>query len=144
MADVVGVALEGPDPEGRAWCDLAQGRPVRELVLAQLGADQPERELRAIDRHLEQVAQNVRQSADVVLVRVGYEKAAHVFAALPEVGDVRNDEVDAEHLLVREHEPRIDDEDVVPDLEREHVLSDFTDATQGNDPQRGVRSSQRG
>ena len=93
---------------------------------------------------MEQVAQNVRQSADVVLVRVGYEKAAHVFAALPEVGDVRNDEVDAEHLLVREHEPRIDDEDVVPDLEREHVLSDFTDATQGNDPQRGVRSSQRG
>ena len=37
----------------------------------------------------------------------------------------------------------IDDEDVVPHLDREHVLADLADAAEGDDPQRAVCLSQR-
>ena len=72
-----------------------------------------------------------------------HEEAADPILSGSQVPDVRNDEIDAEHLLVGEHETRVDDEDVVPHLDREHVLADLADAAEGDDPQRAVWLSQR-
>jgi len=128
VADVVRVAAERADAERRTGRDLAEGRALGELVLAKLGADQPDRELRAVDRNLEHVAQCVGQRADVILVRVRNEEPADLVLPLPQVCHVRDDEVDAQHPFVREHETGIDDDDVIADLDREHVLANFTDA----------------
>ena len=141
VADVVRVAAERADAERRPRRDLDHDRLVGELVLAELRADEPERELRAVNRHVREVAQDVRQRADVILVRVRDEDPFDLVAALAEVLDVGDDEVDAEHLLVGEHEPGVDDQDVVALLDRHHVLPDLTDTAERDDADRASQGA---
>ena len=51
-------------------------------------------------------------------------------------GGAGHDEIDAVHLLVGEHEPAVDDDDLVAVLEDEHVLADLADAAERDDLQR--------
>ena len=107
-----------------------------ELVLLDLVAQQAARQRRGVDGHARELGQHVRQAADVVLVGVGDEERLDLVAALLEVGDVGHDEVDAEHLLVGEHQPAVDDDDVVAVLEDVHVLADLADAAERDDAER--------
>src|SRR5439155_1160748 len=140
VADGVRIAAQAADGERLAWADLAERRLVRELVLAELGADEAVRELRAVDRDLDELAKHVRQRADVVLVRVRHEKAADPRLSRPQVGDVGDDEIDAQHLFVGEHEAGVDDDDVVARFDRQHVLPDLADTTERDDPQAATSS----
>ena len=54
------------------------------------------------------LAQHVRQRADVILVAVREDEREHL--AVLEVGEVRQDEVDAEVLVAREREPGVDED----------------------------------
>ena len=69
---------------------------------------------------------------------MGDEERLDVGAALLEVGDVGDDEVDAEHLLVGEHQAAVDDDDVVAVLEHVHVLADLAHPAERDDPERLV------
>ncbi len=113
-------------------------RVVVELVLLDLVAQQAAGEGAGVDRHAREFREHVRQGADVVLVGVGDEERLDVGAALLEVGDVGDDEVDAEHLLVGEHEPAVDDDDVVAELEDVHVLADLAHPAERDDAERQV------
>ena len=72
----------------------------------------------------------------MVLVGVRDQERLDVLAAFLEVGDVGHDEVDAEHLLVGEHQAAVDHDDVVAVLEHVHVLADLADAAERNDAKR--------
>ena len=74
----------------------------------------------------------------MVLVGVGDEERLDLGAALLEIGDVGDDEVDAEHLLVGEHQPAVDDDDVVAVLEHVHVLADLAHPAERDDAERLV------
>src|SRR5207253_1024522 len=50
-----------------------------------------------------------------------------------EVREVRKDEVDAEVLVAREREPRVDNDDVVAELVHGHVLADLAETAQRDD-----------
>src|SRR5690606_1657549 len=76
--------------------------------------------------------EDVRQAADVVLVSMGEEDGFELFAIRLDVGDVRDDEVDAEHILFREHEPGINGDHVVATFQEHHVLADLTETAEGN------------
>ena len=115
-------------------------RVVVELVLLDLVAEQAAGERRGVDRHARELRQHVRQRADVVLVGVGDDERLDVGLALLEVRDVGDDEVDPEHLLVGEHEPAVDDDDVVAVLEHVHVLADLADAAERDDSKGKVGS----
>ena len=112
-----------------------QERVVAELVLLDLVAQQAARQRRGVDRHARELRQHVGQAADVVLVGVRDEEGLDLVAALLEVGDVGHDEVDAEHLLVGEHQPAVDDDDLVAVLEDVHVLADLAHAAERDDAQ---------
>jgi len=136
-----------PDPERddgeRPDRDLVPGlepdeRVVVELVFLDLVAQEPAREDRRVDRHARELREHVRQRADVILVGMGDEERTDVGAALLEVGDVGDDEVDAEHLLVGEHQAAVDDDDVVPVLEDVHVLADLPYPAERDDAERRV------
>ena len=88
----------------------------------------------SFDPHL---AQQVRQRADVILVGVREHDGQHL-AAL-EVAEVGQHEVDAEVLVTREREARVDDEDLAGDLEDRHVLPDLAEAAERDHPQHRVR-----
>ena len=104
---------------------LGQARDaVVELVLEQLHGH-----FAAVDGRLE-LAHQVRQAADVVLMAVGDEDTAHAVSVLQHIGEVRDDGVHAGHGLVREDLAAVDDDDVVAVLVGRHVLADLAHAAQ--------------
>ena len=105
---------------------------VEQLVLFKLALDIGQREFGGVDGNLE-LAQNPWQAADVVLVAVGKDDGADVLLVLNEVGDVGYDDVDAEQLRFREHEPGVDDDYVVFPADREAVHAEFAEAAEGDD-----------
>ena len=109
-----------------------------ELVLLDLVAEQAAGERGGVDRHARELGQHVRQRADVVLVGMGDEERLDLGAAFLEIGDVGDDEVDAEHLLVGEHQPAVDDDDVVAVFEDVHVLADLAHPAERDDAERLV------
>ena len=66
--------------------------------------------------------------------------ALNLSRLLLDVADVRDDEVDAEHLLFGEHEAGVDGDHVVAVLEQHHVLADLAETAEGDDAKAcGVR-----
>ena len=113
-------------------------RVVGEVVLLDLVAEQAARQGGGVDRHAGEVGQHVGQPADVVLVGVGDQERLDRVPPLAQVRHVGHDEVDAEHLLVGEHQAAVDDDDLVPVLEDVHVLADLADAAERHDAQRAA------
>ena len=61
----------------------------------------------------------------MVLVPVGEDDRLDVVDAVAQVGEVGQDEVDAEHLGGREHQAGVDDDDPAVVLDHGHVLADL-------------------
>ena len=95
-----------------------------------LVAEEAAGERRGVDGHARELGQDVRQTADMVLVGVRDEERLDLVAALLEVRHIGHDQVDAEHLLVGEHQAAVDDHDLVAVLEDVHVLADLAHAAQ--------------
>ncbi len=85
-----------------------------------------------VDRHVEFFEQ-VRQAADVVLVSVGDEQALDAVLVLQHVGEVRDDQIDAEHIGIREDEAAVDEDHIALALIQGNVLADFTQTAQRAD-----------
>ncbi len=111
-------------------------------MLAQLGLEQTEREAGPVNGHVEQL-QRIRQAADVVLMAVREEDPDNVPTFLQQVGDVGQHEVDAEHVVLREHEARVDDEDLVLPLQGPHVDADLAEAAQRQVAESTLRHNKR-
>jgi len=113
--------------------DLAQLGVAQQAVLVELRLDEPERETRRDDDWDLDLAHQVRQRADVVFVPVREHDAANHRLALPEVGEVRQDEIDAEMLVARKCESCVDDDDRAFRLVRRHVLPDLAETAERDD-----------
>ena len=105
-------------------------------MLVQLRLDEAERQTGRPDLVDANLAQQVRQRTDVVLVRVREDDRTHRSLALTQVGEVREDQVDAQVLVPREGESGVDDDRVAPVLVDGHVLADLPEAAERNDSQR--------
>ena len=125
--------------------ETAQGQPVvrgdgvqlavgQQPGFFQLELGQPARERGGVDRHV-QVFQQVGQRTDVILVAVGQHDGLHPVRTLGQVGDVRVDEVDPEHVALGKHQPGVDHQDVPIVLQRQQVLADLAEAAQRHDAQ---------
>ena len=101
-------------------------------MLVELRLGEGERQAAGVDRHVE-LPQDERQGAEVVLVAVRDDEAEHVVAALEQVADVGQHEVDAEHVVAREREPAVDDDDLAAVLHGGHVLADLAEAAERDD-----------
>jgi hypothetical protein len=129
--------------DDREWTDLdlvarieRSQLVVVEAVLLDLVAQQSPGQGRGIDRDTGELGQDVGQAANVVFMGVGDEEGAHVGAPLLEVGDVGDDQVDPEHLLVGEHQAAVDHDDVIAVFEDVHVLADLAHPAKRDDPER--------
>ena len=91
--------LDGERPDGELLLrrDLDQLDLVEQLVLFELAFNVGQRELGGVHRDLE-LAQNPGQAADVVLVAVRQNDGADVLLVLNQVGDIGNDDIDAQQL----------------------------------------------
>jgi len=66
----------------------------------------------------------------VVFVAVAEEDAEHLSLAVEQVRDVGQDEVDAEHVLLRKHQAGVDHQDLLLPLESPHVDADLAEAAE--------------
>ncbi len=126
--------LEPPSLDLDAGIGDAQICNVQELVLFQLAAQERERHVRAVHRHVE-LCQKERHAADVVFMRVRQEESANFMALLDEIRRVIDDEIDPQHLFFRELHAGVDDDDVVLRLVDRGVAADLAAATERNDPE---------
>ena len=74
----------------------------------------------------------------MVLVGVGEDDALDPVGVLPQVGEVGQDEVDAGHVGVGEHDPAVVDEDPALDLDADAVAADLAEPAEEDDPDRVV------
>ena len=100
---------EPPEPERAPSGSTLELRRAQEPVLVELGLDEPKGQPGRRDLVSPELAQQVRQPADVVLVGVGEHDRAHgrPVAEVPEVGQ---DQVDAEVLVRGKAKPGVDDD----------------------------------
>jgi len=132
VRDVNELDFEGPELDDVARLDLSQIGVLDQLVLAKLVLDEPEREAAAVDG-CRNLRKDVRQRSHVVFVPVGEEESEHLLFPLRQVGHVRQDQVDAEHLFFREHQPRVDHDDLLVVFERHHVAADLAQPADWDD-----------
>ena len=137
MVDVNEFDVECAERDDLARADLVQVVGA-DVVLVELAVEDPERQAGAVHVALD-LFEQVGDRADVVLVPVGQDQTAQLLRVALEVGEVRRDDVDAGHILLREGDAAVDDDDVVPVLERGDVHADAVDAAERNDPDGGVR-----
>ena len=105
------------------------GGPLGELV-----PHHAEGELRPVERSGD-FREDEGKPPDMVFVAVGDDDAHDLLFSLFKIGDVGDDEVNAEHLVVGEHEPAVHDENRIVVLEGKHVFPHFPQAAQGYIPQ---------
>ncbi len=76
---------------------------------------------------------DVMEGADMVFVTVGDQDGPDFGTpvALHEIVIVGDNEIDAEHVVLGEHDARVDDEDIVLILDHGHVLADLAQAPEG-------------
>ncbi len=109
--------------------DLGGGRDV---VLLQAAFEDAQRQPGAVDRYVE-LFEDIGKRPDVVLVAVGQDDGPHDVLVIQEIGYVGNDEVDSEHVVLREHQAAVNHDDIVTITDNRQVFTDFTQPAQGND-----------
>ena len=106
--------------------------PAFEVVLFQLELHKPGCQPRTMDRAVE-LLHGIGNAADVVLVAVCQKHAADFFLILDQVCHVRDDKVDAVHVVLGESEAAVDDDDVLAVFENGHIFADLIESPKGND-----------
>ena len=130
---------EAAEIDVAATLDLAE-LGCTDAELGKLALDEAEGELAGENRHLiVEVLQEIRQRTRMVLMAMGDDDAAKLVLVLENIGVIRQDEVDAGLVVVREHEACVDEHHVIAALEGGHVLADAVKAAQGDDLERHVR-----
>ena len=135
MRDRDELAVDGPDPAALAVDDRDQLGPVEHPRLFDAIARQRERQRRAVDRNGD-VAQQERDPTRVVFVRVGEQDRLDAIGVLTQVGEVGKHEVDAGHVGVGEHDPAVDEQDPLVDLDAAAVAPDLAQPAQKDDADR--------
>src|SRR3954468_12045215 len=117
--------------ESLARLDLVHLCVIEQAVFFQLALDERQRELGPVDGDV-QLGEDPRQSANVIFVRVGEDDAANLLAILEQVSDVGNNDVHAQQFGFGEHEPGVDDDDLVSPANGHAVHSELAKATKGD------------
>ena len=136
------LAVERADALAVALGDLQRVRP--DAVLLELRLDEREGQLGADQRDVGLLAQQEGDGADVVLVAVGQDDADDVVEAVPDRGEVRQDQVDAGLLLLGEEHAAVDDQQFAGVFEDGHVAADLAETAERGDAQAAFGEGRRG
>ena len=87
--------------------------------------------------------QQVRNSADVVLVAVRQDNGHDVCEPVLDVREIRQDQVNAGLCFLREEDAAVDDQQLAVDFEHGHVPADLPQPAERDDAQRVLRQARR-
>ena len=115
-----------------AGVHLDERRGRGETVLLQFVLDQTDGQRGAVDRHVH-LREQIRDAADMVLMAVGDDHAADAVAVLLQIGEIRDDQIDAEHIAVGERHTAVNDHDIALALKHGEVLADLVETAEEGD-----------
>ena len=104
---------------------------AQHIVLFQFMLNQPDSQLRPVYRR-RNILQHVGQGADVILMSVRDHKTLHLVNIVFQVGDIRNYQVNSQHIIAREGKSAVHYNNTVLVLEGRHVHSDLLQASERN------------
>ena len=134
MGDLDGMNGEWAHAEALAAHDGMQLRLLQQTVFFQLVFDVGQGEFRAVDRDGE-LSKNPGEAADVVFVAVGEDDGANVIAIFQQIGDIGDDDVNAQQLGFWKHEPGVNHDDVVTPAKGHAVHAELTESAKRDDVQ---------
>ena len=100
---------------------------VQQAVLLQLQLYQARRHAGGVDGGVH-VPQQVGDGADVVLVSVGQEDTPNALAVFDEIGKVRDDHIDAVHVVVRKSHAHVYEDHIPAVFVYGQVLANLVEA----------------
>ncbi len=112
-------------------------RGVHHLVLRKFVLNQSDGQLCSVNRNID-LLENIRQRSDVVLMSVCDDKALDLVDVVLQIGDIRDDTVDSEHVILRKGETAVHHNDTVLIFEGSNVHSDLLQAAQRDNFQSGA------
>lgn len=125
--------LERADLERVSGFERVDRGVAAETCAPQLDIQQHRCQRGCVDRRTLEGVDHIRDCADVVFMPVGIDDAMNpevlAFLKIPEI---RDDQVNSEHIIGREHHACIEDKGVVAELEDGHVLTDLAKPAEGN------------
>ena len=121
--------VEGADAEAVALGDDGEAR-VGQAVFAQLGGNEGQGQVGAVDRDIVAQFKQIGHGTDVVLVAVGEDHAHDVVHAVLDPGEIGEDEVDAGLAFLGEEDAAVHDQELAPVLEDVHVTADLAKTSQ--------------
>src|SRR5664280_1167009 len=130
VRDLDGIDGERADLKALASSDLVEHGIVQLTMLFQLAFHIGQSEFGAVNRNV-QFRQNPGQRADVIFVAVGENNCAYMSAILDQVGNIGDDDVHAQQLGFREHEPGVNDDDVVAPANGHAIHAEFAESAEG-------------
>src|SRR5437667_8633007 len=129
VRDLDGMNGEWPHAEALAADDSMQLRLLQQTVFFQLVFDVGQGEFRAVDRDGE-LSKNPGQAADVVFMAVSENDGANMLAIFQQIGDIGDDDVNAQQLGFREHEAGVNHDDVVTPAKGNAVHAELNEAVE--------------
>ena len=129
---------KGAERQLLAGLDILELR-VAELVLVELGARHRDHQPAPVDRRgmlLAELTQHPGQCPEMVLVPVGDDDRLDLRSTLAQIAEVREHEIDPEHLGGREAKPGVDHDDPSAVLDDRHVLTDLAESAERKDAER--------
>ena len=101
-------------------------------MFTQLPLNETDSELRAVDGHIENL-EKIRQTADMILMAVGYDYSAYSVRVALDIGEIGKHEIDSEHILIRECKSAIDKYHIALTFIERHILADLVKAAEERD-----------
>ncbi|MPM60978.1 hypothetical protein SDC9_107832 [bioreactor metagenome] len=144
MVDRHELQVEIADLQPGVVADDLQHRLAGQPVLLELGLDQRQGELAAVERQVRTLTQQVGHGADVVLVAVGEHQRHHVVEAVLDELEGRQQQVDTGMVVLGEQHAAVDQQQLPVDLETRHVPPDVSQPAQRDDTQGAGSEGGRG
>ena len=138
VRDVDELRLETPKRDLRPGLDPMDGGLFGQFVFAEAAFDQRLGKARCVDRRVE-LRKDVRDRTNVVLVTVREHQPSQLVLVVEQIGDVGDDDVDAQQFPARKHHACVDDDDVIPATQSEHVHPELAEPTERDDLQLVIR-----
>ena len=126
------LAVDRADPPALPVFDRDQLGAVEHAGFFDAVAGERERQRRAVDRNRD-VTQQERDPARVVFVGVREQDRFDAIGVLAEIGEVGQDQVDAGHVGVGEHDPAVDEQDAIVDLDAAAIAADLAQPAEEHD-----------
>ena len=124
--------MNGPILTRSPATNLDQLGVIEQPMLFEFALDVGEREFGAVDRNV-QLGKDRGQSANVIFMTMREDDGTNMITVLEQIGDVGNDDIDAQEFGFGEHQSGVDDDDVIGPADGHAVHPELAQAAERND-----------